>query len=131
MSVLFCSQTKLNDMLVKIGKLDYSMEDVMSTLEQLQADIKSQRNNNGDPKYLETILRKLQVNIPVPCSISCFFFFTYRCSSHLVHLNRCVSIKRFSFPHMQSHKRMKKDVPLLYVFILMDENYHILIRSLK
>ncbi|PVD38689.1 hypothetical protein C0Q70_01309 [Pomacea canaliculata] len=54
-------ETKLNDMLVKIGKLDYSMEDVMSTLEQLQADIKSQRNNNGDPKYLETILRKLQL----------------------------------------------------------------------
>ena len=58
----FTFQAKLNDMQVKVGEVDRSMSDVIATLEQLQTDIKNQSDVTGDPKHLETILRKLQVS---------------------------------------------------------------------
>ena len=58
----FTLQAKLNDMQVKVGEVDRSMSDVIATLEQLQTDIKNQGDVTGDPKHLETILRKLQVS---------------------------------------------------------------------
>ena len=48
-------------MQVKVGEVDQSMHDVVATLDQLQKDIKNQEDVTGDPKHLETILRKLQV----------------------------------------------------------------------
>ena len=58
----FTFQAKLNDMQVKVGEVDRSMSDVIATLDQLQTDIKNQGDVIGDPKHLETILRKLQVS---------------------------------------------------------------------
>ncbi|XP_070185712.1 microtubule-actin cross-linking factor 1, isoforms 6/7-like isoform X4 [Littorina saxatilis] len=54
-------EAKLNEMQVKVGEVDKSMSDVIATLDQLQTDIKNQSDVNGDPKHLETILRKLQL----------------------------------------------------------------------
>ncbi|KAK7501339.1 hypothetical protein BaRGS_00007464, partial [Batillaria attramentaria] len=54
-------EAKLNDMQVKVGEVDRSMSDVIATLDQLQTDIKNQEDVSGDPKHLETILRKLQL----------------------------------------------------------------------
>ena len=62
MCTRFTLQAKLNDMQVKVGEVDRSMGDVIATLEQLQTDIKNQGDVTGDPKHLETILRKLQVS---------------------------------------------------------------------
>ena len=50
-------------MQVKVGEVDRSMSDVIATLDQLQADIENQGDVTGDPKHLETILRKLQVSL--------------------------------------------------------------------
>jgi hypothetical protein len=58
---LFLFQAKVNEMQVKVGEVDRSMDDVIATLDQLQYDIKNQKDVTGDPKHLETILRKLQV----------------------------------------------------------------------
>jgi hypothetical protein len=59
----FLFQAKVNEMQVKVGEVDRSMDDVIATLDQLQDDIKNQEDVTGDPKHLETILRKLQVKV--------------------------------------------------------------------
>ena len=56
-------QARLNDMQVKVGEVERSMNDVIATLDQLDSDIKNQGDVSGDPKHLETILRKLQVGL--------------------------------------------------------------------
>ncbi|ESO82078.1 hypothetical protein LOTGIDRAFT_237159 [Lottia gigantea] len=52
----------LNDMQVKVGKLDHAMDDVVSAVNNVQKDLDNIESLNGDPKCLETKLRKLQLH---------------------------------------------------------------------
>ncbi|KAK6172103.1 hypothetical protein SNE40_018056 [Patella caerulea] len=51
----------LNDMQVQVGKLEHAMDDVVGALNQVQKDLDKFENLNGDPKCLETQIRKLQL----------------------------------------------------------------------
>lgn len=48
-------------MQVKVGEVDKAMDGVMGSLDTVQQDLEPLEHIKGDPKYLETHMRKLQV----------------------------------------------------------------------
>jgi hypothetical protein len=53
----------LKDALVELGELDHSVEEVLGLLQQTESDFQQLEFVYGDPKYIETHLRKIQVCI--------------------------------------------------------------------
>lgn len=54
-------QQALQDTLIKLGELDTSLEDVNGYLQQVEEELSDLDNVHGDPKYLETHIKKLKV----------------------------------------------------------------------
>ncbi|XP_067685972.1 microtubule-actin cross-linking factor 1, isoforms 6/7-like isoform X1 [Haliotis asinina] len=54
-------EAKLNDMQVKVGEVDKAMSGVMTSLDAVQKDLEPLEHIKGDPKFLETHMRKLQL----------------------------------------------------------------------
>ncbi|CAL1534640.1 unnamed protein product [Lymnaea stagnalis] len=52
---------KLTDMQLKVGEVSQAMNDVITSLEDVQKDLSSADEVKGDPKFLETHMRKLQL----------------------------------------------------------------------
>ena len=49
-------------MQVKVGDLEKGMEDVIQSLEHAMTELNLMDIATGDPKYLETLMKKLNVN---------------------------------------------------------------------
>lgn len=47
--------------MIKLGELDTSLEDVNGYLQQVEDELSELDNVHGDPKYLETHIKKLKV----------------------------------------------------------------------
>lgn len=60
-------QAQLHEMQVKVGDLEKGMEDVIQSLEKAMTELNLMDIATGDPKYLETLIKKLNVNNPVNC----------------------------------------------------------------
>lgn len=58
-------QQELQDNLLKLGELDTSLEDVNGYLQQVEDELSELDNVHGDPKYLETHIKKLKVCSPM------------------------------------------------------------------
>jgi hypothetical protein len=54
-------QARINSMQMKIGEIETGMDSAISTLEQAQEDLDNFEEFVGDPKSLETHMKKLQV----------------------------------------------------------------------
>ncbi|ELT90303.1 hypothetical protein CAPTEDRAFT_205084 [Capitella teleta] len=54
-------ETSLKHALVELGELDHSVEEVLGLLQQTESDIQQLEFVYGDPKYIETHLRKIQM----------------------------------------------------------------------
>lgn len=54
-------QQALQDTLIKLGELDTSLEDVNGYLQQVEDELSELDHVHGDPKYLETHVKKLKV----------------------------------------------------------------------
>ena len=48
--------------MIKLGELDTSLEDVNGYLQQVEDELSELDHVHGDPKYLETHIKKLKVN---------------------------------------------------------------------
>lgn len=55
-------QTKLSGMQLKLGELEAGINDGVDNLENIQSDLEKFEGVNGDPKCLETCMKKLQVS---------------------------------------------------------------------
>lgn len=55
-------QTKLSGMQLKLGELEAGINDGVDNLENIQSDLEKFEGVNGDPKCLETYMKKLQVS---------------------------------------------------------------------
>lgn len=49
--------------MIKLGELDTSLEDVNGYLQQVEDELSQLDNVHGDPKYLETHIKKLKVGV--------------------------------------------------------------------
>lgn len=58
---IFTFQQALQDSLIKLGELDTSLEDVNGYLTQVEDELSELDHVHGDPKYLETHIKKLKV----------------------------------------------------------------------
>ncbi|XP_041374834.1 LOW QUALITY PROTEIN: microtubule-actin cross-linking factor 1-like [Gigantopelta aegis] len=54
-------ESKLNDMQVKVGEVTRAMDDIICALQQANSDLEPMDKVKGDPKFLETHMRKLQL----------------------------------------------------------------------
>ncbi|BFZ22115.1 hypothetical protein BsWGS_25154 [Bradybaena similaris] len=54
-------ETKLTDMQLKVGEVNQAMTDIITSLDATEASLNSIDETKGDPKFLETQLRKLQL----------------------------------------------------------------------
>ncbi|CAD5120159.1 DgyrCDS8736 [Dimorphilus gyrociliatus] len=52
---------KLKDSLVAIGELDHSLDDILGQLQQTEADLQEMGDVYGDPRHIESQLRKLRI----------------------------------------------------------------------
>ena len=55
------TQKSLKDAMVRLGELDHAMDDVIEVLQKTQNDLQQLEDVYGDPKFVETHLKKLQV----------------------------------------------------------------------
>lgn len=58
-------QTKLSGMQLKLGELEAGINDSVDNLENIQSDLEKFEGVNGDPKCLETYMKKLQVGYDI------------------------------------------------------------------
>ena len=52
-------------MQVKVGDLEKGMEDIIHSLERAMTELNLMDIASGDPKCLETLMKKLNVNFPL------------------------------------------------------------------
>lgn len=52
---------KLKDSLVAIGELDHSLDDILGQLQQTESDLQEMGDIYGDPRHIESQLRKLRI----------------------------------------------------------------------
>lgn len=62
---IFHEQGKLADMQLKVGEISQAMSDIITALDAAEADLNSADQVKGDPKFLETQIRKLQVSYEI------------------------------------------------------------------
>ena len=48
---------------MRLGEVDHAMDDIIGQLQQTEADLQLMEDVNGDPKYIETHLKKIHVCI--------------------------------------------------------------------
>ena len=58
---VFFSQRVLKDTLVELGEMDHTLDDVIGLLQQVESDMQQLDNIYGDPKFIETHLRNIEV----------------------------------------------------------------------
>jgi len=64
MLLLGVLQRDLNETLVRLGEIDQALDDMNGFLQQTECDLQQLDDIYGDPKFIETHLKNLQVGFP-------------------------------------------------------------------
>ena len=54
-------QRELKETLVTLGEVDHALDDVLGFLQQVECDLQALDYIHGDPKYIETHLKKISL----------------------------------------------------------------------